>query len=315
LLFDHTAQGSLADTNALTSGTIDFRVLGGNVDDPADGFALMLIPTNTYGTTGPGAYHVAGGIGAEKPNYADVFAVGVDVHREANGANDISVHWNGAELETVRLPDSVIDLDTNVFHRLAFSLDWTSTGAWVNVIMTPDVRNLGGGMPTNIIQRLIPDLMPYDYRVEVAARTGGSTANIDLDNIAVDTLVDDTDMDDLPDAWERMFFDDLTTTDGLPGQDYDLDGLDDRAEFLAGTNPKDPDSRLELRAIPGSSGQLLEWDSVMDKRYRIQRRSDLLTGTWSNLFMGIDATAPLNSMMDNSALTNRWLYRVELESE
>lgn len=59
------------------------------------------------------------------------------------------------------------------------------------------------------------------------------------------TLVDsfiDLDSDGLNDNLEEDFFGNLTTTDGLPGQDFDSDSLDDRAEFGLGSNPTLTDS-------------------------------------------------------------------------
>ena len=50
----------------------------------------------------------------------------------------------------------------------------------------------------------------------------------------------DDDGDGLPDAWERSYFGDLTTTDG--SGDYDQDGVSEAAEYAGGTSPVDFDS-------------------------------------------------------------------------
>ena len=50
----------------------------------------------------------------------------------------------------------------------------------------------------------------------------------------------DTDGDGIPDAWEMRYFSNLTTASAT--SDFDLDGLSDYGEFLAGTNPKRQDT-------------------------------------------------------------------------
>ena len=315
ITFDHTQQGSQTATGLVTSGQFDFRVIGTDANNPADGLAMMLIPTNTYGTTGPGVfYNNSGNIEIEKPNYPGVLGIGIDVHNESQGINDVSLHWNGAQISNVTLPDTVIDLDTNVFHHLSFNIDWTSTGALVNVDMAHDV--LGNpGPTTNVISSFITDLMPYDYRVEFGARTGGAHANIDLDNIQVVTSSEeDSDNDNLLDEWEIQNFGDLVTTDGLPGQDFDLDTFDDLNEFLAGTQPTNALSFLRVQAAPDNNGQRIEWASVDGKLYRIWRTDDpRIPANWNLIQSNINATAPINIVTDASSLTNRWIYRVELQ--
>jgi uncharacterized lipoprotein YddW (UPF0748 family) len=63
----------------------------------------------------------------------------------------------------------------------------------------------------------------------------------------------DTDHDLLPDSWEGRWFGNLTTA-GL-GTDTDGDGLSDRAEYIAGTDPTKPTSSLSL-AVEWNLGQV-----------------------------------------------------------
>ena len=54
---------------------------------------------------------------------------------------------------------------------------------------------------------------------------------------------EDTDADELPDAWELSIFeDDLSQLSGLDEADLDDDGLADIEEFALGTAPNDPDT-------------------------------------------------------------------------
>lgn len=73
---------------------------------------------------------------------------------------------------------------------------------------------------------------------------GGANSAWSLTRLSLQ-LVDssvDTDGDSLNDTLEMQFFGNLTTSDGLPNQDFDDDGLIDRDEFDLGANPTIADS-------------------------------------------------------------------------
>ena len=90
-----------------------------------------------------------------------------------------------------------------------------------------------------------PDGTTYSVRVSATATVGGAMAERAL----VLTKIDDSDVDDLPDAWELAFAADLTVLSGLGGADSDGDNLTDLEEFNAnptglpnGLDPTNPDS-------------------------------------------------------------------------
>jgi hypothetical protein len=314
LVFNQSTDGQNVATNAITTAEFDFRVSSAATNNPADGFAFLLIPTDTYGTTGPGAHQSFPGTEIEAPFIADVLAIGVDVHDENLGVNDIGLYWDNALIEKITLPNSTVDLDDGFFHHLTCTVAWSSTGSLVTVSMSTNTFGTAG-VTTNMFTQFIPTLTPYDYRVEFAGRTAGAFINLDLDNIAVSTTGGtnpDSDMDDLLDAWELMFFTNITWTAGSPGEDFDQDGFDDRSEFLAGTDPTDPASLLAIRAERVPGGQQLGWDSVDGITYRLWRAPNTFT-PWSVLQSGIQATAPLNTYFDASNLQTQLLYRVEVE--
>lgn len=95
----------------------------------------------------------------------------------------------------------------------------------------------------------------------------------------------DADQDGLPDAWERMFFSGVDAPAAIPSADPDGDGASNLAEFLAGTDPTQPASRLRLRlengvlridtvaaAGPGYEGRI--------RRYVLETTTDLIHGPW-----------------------------------
>ncbi|MBN2474267.1 MAG: CotH kinase family protein [Pirellulales bacterium] len=155
----------------------DFRLHSNN--SPADGFSFLLLPTSTYGDSGPGT---DGSYASEEPNVPGAFAVGFDLYPESSGVNDVSVHYNGGEVFNVTLSNGQIDLDAGVFHHAHVELVEAPGGARVTVTLTP---NISGTPVVAINDVLIPGFEPYESRVEFSGRTGGLYVDADLDNIEV----------------------------------------------------------------------------------------------------------------------------------
>jgi hypothetical protein len=66
IAFDKQVDGSLNGRTKITAD-VDFRAMNTDGFQAADGFSLLIIPTATYGNTGPGAASAPGFL-AEKPN-------------------------------------------------------------------------------------------------------------------------------------------------------------------------------------------------------------------------------------------------------
>ncbi len=101
----------------------------------------------------------------------------------------------------------------------------------------------------------------------------------------------DRDGDGLPDAWELAFAPNLgvLTGDG----DHDGDGVSDREEFAADTNPLDANSRLRItsaaKATP-ESPTTLTWSSSPKRLYRIHAAATLnLPVVWEDAGLGLVA--------------------------
>ncbi len=63
--------------------------------------------------------------------------------------------------------------------------------------------------------------------------------------------------------------------------DSDGDGASNKAEFLAGTDPKDPGSVLRTRLSPTSQGFYLDWNTEPGRIYQVQRCTDFVH--WSEV--------------------------------
>jgi len=92
----------------------------------------------------------------------------------------------------------------------------------------------------------------------------------------------DSDSDGLPDEWEAAIVDsdpgDAITGIGevLPAEDFDGDGFSNRAEYIALTDPTNPDSKLLVFApFTDGSGVHVSWDAAESRIYEVQATDDL----------------------------------------
>ena len=116
----------------------------------------------------------------------------------------------------------------------------------------------------------------------------------------------------LPDAWQIQYF---GRTGIDPDDDPDRDGLSNRGEFVAGTNPTDSQSQFEVLDVGADplGGARVTWSSVAGRFYTVQRSGDLLTG-FADVQVHVAATPPQNVSRDAGATGGGpYFYRVVVE--
>ncbi len=121
----------------------------------------------------------------------------------------------------------------------------------------------------------------------------------------------DTDQDGLEDGWERWFFGDLSR-DGQA--DFDGDGVSDRDEFRAGTQPTDRNSVLACDALVAGDGRTeVSWDAAPGRVYRVQFKDDLDAPAWTDLAATVSILGSRARIADATAggVSQRF-YRVAL---
>ena len=109
---------------------------------------------------------------------------------------------------------------------------------------------------------------------------------------------DDSDVDGLPDAWEREWFGDTDTSDG-GDTDTDSDGVPDVEEYHGETSPIDPASFLRLFIETTTSGQnIFSWQQKANRSYSIEGTTNILTVPWTTRYSSLSNgtfTAPVGA--------------------
>ena len=108
------------------------------------------------------------------------------------------------------------------------------------------------------------------------------------------------------------------STDGSADlADPDGDGLSNRDEWLAGTDPHDPESVLRMFApVPNSSGVMLSWQSVATRTYILERATNLSPANFTPIGYNLFGQPPANGYQDDPpADATAVFYRVRTDGE
>jgi len=123
--------------------------------------------------------------------------------------------------------------------------------------------------------------LPGSYVLQLTASDGSLAAS---DELAV-TVTADTYAE-----WKRQHFNPLECLDPAVSGDLadpDADGLTNRAEFDAGTDPRDPRSRLEIIAIAAPTSDppeiQIQFKAVAGRTYTLQSAAATPVGPWQDL--------------------------------
>ena len=144
----------------------------------------------------------------------------------------------------------------------------------------------------------------------VSRTTDGATATAH-GFLVIEPLVNDWNFDGLDDAFQRRYFPLFTAPVASPGADPDGDGLNNAAEYVAGTHPTDSGSVLRLEGITGgSAGVELTWSSVRLKRYQVWRNGVVTGGSWMPVGLPLRATNTVSRLLDSS-MSSAGFYRIE----
>lgn len=110
----------------------------------------------------------------------------------------------------------------------------------------------------------------------------------------------DTDVDGLPDWWEKAQFGNLTAPEA--NADPDLDGAPNLAEWLAGTDPLNPSSAFRILTAARTGDDVrVTWTTVGGHSYQLQAATTAV-GSWATNFVDLGAAIPVGGT--NESTTN-----------
>ena len=122
----------------------------------------------------------------------------------------------------------------------------------------------------------------------------------------------DYNFDGLADPFQRQYFPLWTATNAAPNADPDGDRFPNSSEYVAGTNPTNAVSFLNIDQVTQNlSGAKITWRSVSGRRYQVSSRLQVGTGVFLNVGSPVTATNSTAQFLDGSATNGNRFYRVE----
>jgi len=142
----------------------------------------------------------------------------------------------------------------------------------------------------------------------VILTNAASAAQTAFTNVVLSVVVD-SDGDLLPDSYETemgLRADDRSDA----AADLDRDGVSNRDEYIAGTDPRDTNSFLRIDSIIAGAGATLHFGAISNRTYTVQYTDGLSSDNWLRLTDVLARnTNRLETIFDPAQRTNRY-YRV-----
>lgn len=123
----------------------------------------------------------------------------------------------------------------------------------------------------------------------------------------------------ISDEWKVFYFGGLLDPRLAADGDSDGDGASNLAEYVAGTNPLNSKSRLELSAPEvrhsgGVSEFVLKWRTTPGRSYLVEWSAEVQGGVWNVLADDVDGDGEVHEVSTSSTGTKASFYRVRLKN-
>lgn len=274
---------------------------GGNVADPSSATTVVTLTANSIVTAvfAQQAGDVSAGFDEWRTNWmtGTMFADIMVCNNYTNGARMAGpVHYC---------------VQSNINYRLMHPDGTDGLAGWPYVDITAQVAaGTGDGI-------LDPGECVLVTNIEFYIRTLQAPASVNWKITALllpPANALDTDGDGMPDTWEQRYAPPLDHLHAPDGQlDSDGDTFCNLNEFIAGTDPTDVDSYLQVAEImrAPAAGAVIEWPAVTGRYYRVNGTTNLFC-PFVLLQSGIPSTPPVNVFTDTVfGVQNSVIYRIE----
>jgi hypothetical protein len=146
------------------------------------------------------------------------------------------------------------------------------------------IRN-GSGFATTSVPVIVITNVQASATIRVGVTNAAAPAGVfspASGSVAL-TMLPDVDGDGISDWWETNYFGTMNTTNNAANAllDPDGDGMSNRDEYVAGTNPTNALSVLRLELIPAVG--LLEFVAQSNIAYTIQYRTNFGAASWNSV--------------------------------
>ena len=119
--------------------------------------------------------------------------------------------------------------------------------------------------------------------------------------------------DGIPDAWRVQYFGTLADVSAASNTDADGDGVNNRQEFTLGTNPKDSDDHLNIRAgVNADRSVQLRFRTMAGRRYQVEVSNTLTPGSWTTVQSDVLGTGEEVELSSGSG-ARAGFYRVRVQ--
>lgn len=214
-------------------------------------------------------------------------------------------------------------VDVTVAAGSDFSLSVEVTGnpmpfaySWRRNLGSIVINTNSGNYKTNFITlntetallRLTNNIQASNFVMRIVVYNDANTAPGATTTFNV-TVLEDSDRDGIPNVVEATLGLDTNNPADATG-DLDLDGMNNRAEFIAGTDPANNQSYLKIEQSVSSGSAAVQFAGISNRTYTVQFTDDLNAPDWSRLAeIAARSTNFTLQLPDPSWSTNRF-YRV-----